>query len=146
MYKILIVDDDYAIRLLYQEELEDEGYSVTTTSGCLNFLEQIEHLGPDLILLDIRLGKINGLDILQDIRDRYYDMPVILCSAYSSFKYDMRAIAADYYVTKSVDLSELKFKIKMAFESITEGPESFKPGFSGQYSFESYESKAGLVS
>ena len=64
MYKILIVDDDYAIRLLYQSELEDEGYSVTTASGCLNILEQIDHLRPDLILLAIRLGEINGLDIL----------------------------------------------------------------------------------
>ena len=43
MLKILIVDDDYAIRLLYQSELEDEGYSVTTTSGCLNILEQIDN-------------------------------------------------------------------------------------------------------
>lgn len=143
MYKILIVDDDHAIRLLYQEELEDEGYSVSTTSGCLNFLDQIEHFRPDLILLEIKLGKFNGLDILQEIRARYYDMPVILCSAYYSFRYDMRAIAADYYVTKSVDLSELKFKIKMAFESIMKGPESFKPRLPGQYSYEPYESKAG---
>ena len=145
MSKILIVDDDYAIRLLYQSKLEDEGYSVTTTSCCLNLLDQIEHVKPDLILLEIRFGKINGLDILQEIRARYYDMPVILCSAYSSFRYDMRAIAADYYVTKSVDLSELKFKIKMAFESIMEGSESFKPRLPGQDSFEPYESKAGLV-
>jgi len=145
MYKILIVDDDYAIRLLYQSELEDEGYSVTTTSGCLNILEQIEHLKPDLILLEIRLGEINGLDILQEIRDRYYDMPVILYSADSSFRYDLRAIAADYYVTKNIDLSALKFKIKMAFESILEGPESFNPQLPGQYSFSPYESEAGQV-
>jgi DNA-binding response OmpR family regulator len=146
MYKILIVDDDYAIRLLYQSELEDEGYSVMTTSGCLNLLKQIDHLRPDLILLETRLDKINGLDILQDIRDRYYDMPVILCSASPSFRYDMRAIAADYYVTKSIDLSELKFKIKMAFESIMEGAESFNTRLPGQYSFEPYECKAGQVS
>ena len=146
MHKILIVDDDYALRLLYQSELEDEGYSVTTTSGCLNLLDQIEHLRPDLILLAIRLGKINGLDILQDIRARYYDMPVILCSANYSFRYDMRAIAADYYVTKNIDLSDLKFKIKLAFESIMEGSENFKSPLLEQYSFEPYECKAGLIS
>ena len=108
-------------------------------------MDQIEYVRPDLILLEIRFSKINGLDILQEIRARHYDMPVILCSAYSSFRYDMRAIAADYYVTKSIDLSELKFKIKMAFESIMEGPESFKSRLPGQHSFEPYESKSGLV-
>ena len=144
MYKILIVDNDYAIRLLYQSELEDEGYSVMTTDGCLNLLEQIEHLRPDLVILEIRLGEINGLDVLQEIRDRYYDMPVILCSAYSSFRYDMRAIAADYYVTKSIDLSELKFKVKMAFDSITVELESYKPQLPEHCSFSPYESKAGL--
>jgi DNA-binding response OmpR family regulator len=144
MYKILIVDNDYAVRLLYQSELEDEGYSVMTSSGCLNILDQIEHLRPDLVLLEIRLGEIDGLDILQEIRDRYYDMPVILCSAYSSFRYDMRAIAADYYVTKSIDLSELKFKVKMAFDSITEGLEGDKPRLAEHSSFSPYESKAGL--
>ena len=146
MSKILIVDDDFEVRLLYQSKLEDAGYSVTTTSGCLNLLDQIEHVRPDLILLEIRFGKINGLDILQEIRARYYDMPVILCSAYSSFRYDMRVIAADYYVIKSIDLSELKIKIKMAFESIMEGPESFKSRLPRQHSFEPHESKSGLVS
>ena len=58
MNKILIVDDDYALRLLYQSELEAEGYSVTTTDSCPNLVGQIEHLKPDLILLDIRLGEI----------------------------------------------------------------------------------------
>jgi DNA-binding response OmpR family regulator len=143
MNKILIVDDDHAIRLLYQAELEDEGYSVMTTGSCLNLLDQIEYLRPDLILLDIKLDGVDGLDILQDIRERYYDMPVILCSAYSIFRYDMRAIAADFYVTKSVDLSELKFKIKMAFESIAEGPESDKSTFMEQFLFEPDESKTG---
>jgi DNA-binding response OmpR family regulator len=66
--------------------------------------------------LDIRLGQYDGLDLLQDIRRRYYDIPVILCSAYASFKWDLRSIAADYYVVKSGDLTELKKKIHRALE------------------------------
>jgi DNA-binding response OmpR family regulator len=54
--------------------------------------------------------------LLQDIRREFYNIPVILCSAYSSFKGDLKSIAADYYVVKSADLSELKQKIKMALE------------------------------
>ena len=143
MYKILILDDDYATRLLYQAELEDEGYSVTATGSCLNLWDQIKQFRPDLIILDIRLGEINGLDILLEIRDRYYDMPIILCSAYPTFRYDIKAIAADFFVIKSIDLSELKFKIKIAFESIMEGIESFNPRLPGQDSYDPYESKTG---
>jgi DNA-binding response OmpR family regulator len=54
--------------------------------------------------------------LLQDIRKEYYNVPVILCSAYSSYKGDLKSIAADYYVVKSADLSELKRKISMALE------------------------------
>jgi two-component system response regulator (stage 0 sporulation protein F) len=67
--------------------------------------------------LDIKLGANDGLDLLQDIRNTYYDLPVVMCTAYPDFKYDLKSIAADYYVVKSSDLRELKRKIKMAFES-----------------------------
>ena len=66
--------------------------------------------------MDIKLGKINGLDLLQGIRNTYYNLPVILCTAYPAFKYDLKSVAADYYVVKGSDLSELKLKIKMALE------------------------------
>jgi DNA-binding response OmpR family regulator len=62
------------------------------------------------------MAEHDGLDLLQDVRKEYYNIPVILCSAYSSYKGDLKSIAADYYVVKSADLSELKQKIKMALE------------------------------
>ena len=55
--------------------------------------------------------------ILQDIRNRFYDLPVILCSAYDTYKEDPKSIAADYYVVKSFDLSELKTMIKRALDT-----------------------------
>ena len=117
MNKLLIVDDEKSIRILYQDELTEEGYDVITLSDGAKVLEVIEQWRPDLILLDIKLGEYDGLDLLQDIRNRDYDMPVILCSAYVHFKFDLRSIAADYYVVKNSDLNELKTKIKMAIES-----------------------------
>ena len=129
MYKILIADDDNAIRLLYQEELEDEGYSVTTVSDRRNLMEMISQRRPDLILLDVKLGENNGFDILQCIRTMCFDMPIILCSAYPSCRYDIKAIGADYYVSKSVDLSELKLTIKKAFERMMEGQERVSTRF-----------------
>ena len=136
MYKILIADDDNAIRLLYQEELEDEGYSVTTVNDSKNLTDIINHRQPDLILLDVRLGENNGFDTLQWIRTRCCDVPVILCSAYPSCPYDIKSIGADYYVTKSVDLSELKLTIKKAFQRMMADRDIIRPPFLGQHLYE----------
>ena len=117
MPKILIVDDEEHIRFLYSEELADDGYEVVTADSGYQLLERIEQEKPDLVILDIKMVDYNGLDLLQDIRNKYYDMPVILCTAYDTFKEDMKSIAADFYVIKSFDLTELKNKIKMALET-----------------------------
>ena len=116
MNRILVVDDDKGIRMLYAEELTEEGYEVITNDGDSQIMTLIKKKEPDLIIMDIRLGKQNGLDLLQDIRNRYYNLPVILCSAYAIYKSELKSIAADYYVLKSSNLSELKLKIKMAIE------------------------------
>ncbi|MEW6266882.1 MAG: response regulator [Thermodesulfobacteriota bacterium] len=115
--KILIVDDEEHIRFLYSEELKDEGYEVVTAESGFRLLETIETEKPDLVVLDIKMVDYNGLDLLQDIRNRFYDLPVILCTAYDTFKEDMKSIAADYYVIKSFDLTELKNRIATALEA-----------------------------
>jgi DNA-binding response OmpR family regulator len=117
MNRILIVDDEKSIQLLFADELTEEGYEVITTGDGSELIGMIEKWRPDLVVLDIKLGENDGLDLLQDIRNTYYDLPVVMCTAYPDFKYDLKSIAADYYVVKSSDLRELKTKIKMAFES-----------------------------
>ena len=117
MNRILIVDDEKSIQLLFADELTEEGYEVITTGDGSGLMGMIEKKRPDLVVLDIKLGENDGLDLLQDIRNTYYDLPVVMCTAYPDFKYDLKSIAADYYVVKSSDLRELKRKIKMAFES-----------------------------
>jgi len=120
MAKILIVDDEEHIRYLYSEELSEAGYEVITTDGGYQLLEMIEEEKPDLVVLDIKMVDYNGLDLLQDIRNKFYNLPVVLCTAYDTFKEDMKSIAADFYVIKSFDLTDLKKKIKMALESRAE--------------------------
>ncbi len=116
MKKILIVDDDKWIRKLYGEELIEDGYDVIARGDGSGLDKLIEHENPDLVVLDIKLGGYNGLDLLQGIRNNYYDLPVIICTAYSTFKSHLKSIAADYYVVKNSDLSELKSKIRMALQ------------------------------
>lgn len=116
MAKILIVDDEEHIRFLYSEELTEAGYEVITAESGYMLLEKIEDERPDLVVLDIKMVDYNGLDLLQDIRNKFYDLPVILCTAYDTFKEDLKSIAAEFYVIKSFDLTELKNKIKLALE------------------------------
>ena len=117
MAKILIVDDEEGIRMLYAMELQDEGYEVITLPDGKDLLEVVDTQEPDCIVLDIKMREYNGLDLLQQIRRKHYDLPVILNSAYSSFKVDLKAVAADCYVVKSSDLGELKEKLKVALET-----------------------------
>lgn len=113
--KILVVDDEKHIRMLYREELEAEGYMVATSDGEEDILEVIAREQPIIVILDIKLGvNRSGLDLLQEIRTQDQQIPVILSTAYDSFQHDLKSIAADYYVVKSVDLSELKDKVRMA--------------------------------
>ena len=110
--KILVVDDEPNIRLLLKEELTDEGYDVITAENGKTALKKIEEERPDIVTLDIKMPGEDGLSILRKIRETAYDLPVIICSAYSVFKSDFSAIAADHYVVKSSDFDELKNKIK----------------------------------
>ncbi len=118
MNTILILDSDRGIRLLLSEELSQEGYDVVTCSGESGLDDRIEQCGPDLIVMDIGVGCYDGLDLLQDIRNRYENLPIILYTAYPDFINDVKTVAADYFVTKSLDLRDLKSAVKAAFNGI----------------------------
>ncbi len=121
MARILIVDDEASIRVLYREEFQDEGYEVIEAEDGHNLMERIEREKPDVVVLDIKMAAYDGLDLLQEIRQQYHDLPVIISSAYGAYKGDYKTLAADYYVVKSSDLSELKRKVKKALEGRVPG-------------------------
>ena len=65
------------------------------------------------------MGGYDGLELLQHIRNNHLSLPIILCMAYNTYKEDTRTMAADYYVVKSFDLSQLKISIQRAIEAET---------------------------
>lgn len=111
MSKILVVDDEANIRLLYAEELADEGYQVITAASTAEAVEKLQEGAFDLAVLDIKLKNESGIDLLQRLVKERHDMPVILCSAFSCYKDDFSAWLADGYIVKSGDLTELKQEI-----------------------------------
>jgi DNA-binding response OmpR family regulator len=119
MARILVVDDEEYIRLLYADELAEEKHQVFTAASGHNLSRKIDYFQPEVVILDIKLVDYDGLELLQEIRRYFYDLPVILCTAYDTYKYDPKAIAADYYVVKSFDLSELMMTIERATEANT---------------------------
>ena len=111
MAKILVVDDEKSIRALCAEELSEEGYEVITTGEGKEVMGLIARENPSAVVLDIRMEDCDGLDLLQELRNAYPELPIILNTAYDSYRDDVKSVAADYYVVKSFDLSELKAKI-----------------------------------
>jgi DNA-binding NtrC family response regulator len=111
MSRILVVDDEANIRLLYSEELAEEGYQVVTAASIAEAVEKLQGDVFDLTVLDIKLKNESGIDLLQRLVKERHDMPVILCSAFSCYKDDFSAWLADGYIVKSGDLTELKQEI-----------------------------------
>ena len=116
MAKILIVDDEKSIRDLYSEELGGEGYDVITAGEGREVSELISSEKPSALVLDIRMEDCDGLDLLQEVRNAHPDLPIILNTAYDSYREDVKTTAADYYVVKSFDLSELKLRLSAVFK------------------------------
>jgi len=111
MYTILVVDDEASIRALYRAELEEDGYTVLCAEDGTGAHQAIEANEVHLVVLDIKLRGESGLQILQDITRNHRDLPVILSTAYSSFKDDFSSWLADSYVVKSSSLKELKAEV-----------------------------------
>jgi DNA-binding response OmpR family regulator len=117
MKKILLVDDEESIHLLYREELEEEGYEVHSALSGEEALEKLPIIGPDLVILDINMPGMNGIEVLRRMKEINQVMPVILSSAYQEFKQDLGSWASDDYIVKSSNLDELKSAVRKCLPS-----------------------------
>jgi DNA-binding response OmpR family regulator len=111
MKKILIADDDKNLALLYQQELSDDDYQVEIVHDAREAIRRVESDPPELLILDIRMPGMDGIEALNHILGKNNRLPVILNSAYSNYKDNFTTWAADAYVVKSSDLTELKSTI-----------------------------------
>lgn len=117
MYKILVVEDEKHQRELYTMELQDEGYEVDQASNGKDAVEKVKNNKYDLVILDIRMPEMDGIEALGKILSRDKKIPVIIYTAYSNYKSNFMTWTADAYVTKSSNLEELKSKISEILSS-----------------------------
>jgi DNA-binding response OmpR family regulator len=111
MIKILIVDDNEDFRTLCRYELEDAGYEITAAGTAAGAMESIRGKKPDLVVLDIKLPDMDGLELLSWIKQMKNPLPVIMHTAFD-YMYDLAYDISDGYVVKAADFSELKNRIK----------------------------------
>ena len=120
MKKILVADDEMSIRLLYSEELKEEGYEVYMASNGREALEMVEKLPLDLVILDIKMPEMDGIEALRQIKEKRPNLPVILSTAYGEYRQDFATWASDEYLVKSSDLEELKAVVRRHLKAPSE--------------------------
>jgi DNA-binding response OmpR family regulator len=111
MARLLVADDDKNLAILYEQELTDEGYDVDVVNDARSAIERVEKDPPDLLVLDIQMPGMDGIEALSHILGKNNQLPVILNTAYSNYKDNFMTWSADAYVVKSSDLTELKTTI-----------------------------------
>ena len=112
MKTILLVEDDKNQLLLYKQELSLEGYNIITSQDGQEAVKKVKEHTPDLIVMDINMPKINGIEAMGKILSEHRKVHIIINTAYNSYKDNFMSWSADAYIIKSSDLTELKDKIK----------------------------------
>ncbi len=112
MKKILVVEDEESQRILYEEELTEMGYDVRLAATGEEALQMARKERPDLVILDIMMPGMSGLETLREMLNDDPRVPVIIHTAYSHYKDDFMSWAAEEYIVKSSDLTELKNAVR----------------------------------
>jgi CheY-like chemotaxis protein len=120
--KILIAEDEELLRFLYEKELEDAGYEVVAVNNGREALHQLEKAKPDLVILDIAMPEMDGLEALRRIKEKRNGIPVVLHTSHPGYLSSAKTRAADAFILKSIDLEELKEKVRQLLKKPTEDP------------------------
>jgi len=109
---ILIVDDDANQRALYEEEMRDEGYEVAVAADGREAIKLAGELRPNLVVMDVNMPVMDGLDTLSRLIEADRHIPIIIHTAYASYKDSFASWSADAYIVKSSDLTALKNSVR----------------------------------
>ncbi len=132
-HRILVVDDETSMREFLDVFLSKEGYQVSDAKNGKQAVKMIQKNDYDLILSDIRLGDITGLEVLREAKRKNSDSVVIMISAYSTTEIAVEAMNEGAYdfVPKPFDNSELKHTIQKALDLKTLDQSIYFLGTSG---------------
>jgi len=109
MQHIMVIDDERDVLAYLDAALTVEGYRVTGVVSGAEAIDLMQADAPDIVILDLRMPDMNGIEILHAIRKSYPDMPVIVCSALRSYKRDFEIISGNVaaFFEKPIDFDRL---------------------------------------
>lgn len=107
--KILVVDDEDALRTVLSAELNSEGYDVGTAADGMEALTELQKGPYDLVLLDIKMPNMNGFEVLKVIKEKYSGTKVIMLTGFADLKnaIESKKLGAEDFVSKPYDLVDL---------------------------------------
>ena len=119
--RILVVEDEKHLNRIISEAVEDEGYSVDSCYNGLEALEYLECADYDVIILDIMMPKMNGLELVRRLRDRGDSTPVLFLTARDAVADRVEGLESggDYYLTKPFDFQELMAVVRVMTRKYT---------------------------
>ena len=147
--RVLIIDDEPSVRRLIGHHLEKENYKIYAAENGEKGLSLIEEKSPHLVLLDVKLPGIGGIDVLQNIKEANPKLPVIMITAYGTVKMaveTMRMGAYDFLV-KPINPDELKITVRNAItnQTLQEEVDLLKSQLEEKYEFSNIIGKSSAM-
>jgi two-component system response regulator AtoC len=115
---VLVADDDASIRSLLKQLLTDEGYAVLEAATGSEVVEQVKESSPDLVIMDVRMPELDGIEALQKVKTSSPHTAVLIMTAFGTSNAAIKAmeLGAFDYVTKPFELDKISHTVKRAFQ------------------------------
>lgn len=137
---ILVVDDDEHLRWVLQTQLEQMGYAVTAAANGMGAIGEIDKRPPSLVLTDLKMPGMTGMELLDRIRRDYPEIPVVMITAFGTIQSAVQAMRAGAYdyLTKPIDYDELGLAVSRVLEHfrLVEEIRTLRASLDKKYGFE----------
>jgi DNA-binding response OmpR family regulator len=114
--KILLVEDDPDLSYLYREDLQQEGYEVQSVDNGKAAIAKVKDYKPDLVIMDIVMPKMDGIEAMWNILSENRELPVIIYSGHPQYRENFMTWGAEDFIVKSSDTAPLKDAIRAVLE------------------------------
>lgn len=121
MKTVLLIDDDASLLRVTEYNLSQGGFAVVAASSGQEGLDLFQKVAPDIVVTDVQLGDVDGLDVLKQIKEKQPDIPVIIITAFGSIELAVRAMhmGAFTFIAKPFDRDALRLSCVKALEMYT---------------------------
>lgn len=147
--RVLVVDDEESLRRVMQVHLQRQGYETRTVGTGEEALQLLETLEFQLLLTDLRMPGISGLDLLREVRRRFPEIAVIILTAFGTIENAVEAMqsGAYHYVTKPIQFPELSLIVDRALEHtrLVEEVKRLRESLDARYGFDAIIGRSSLL-